>query len=126
MIFPLRVLGSASAKRISSGLAIGSDELLTCLRRCSPSSARCETNAAASRTRRRLALEVIGPADDGSFGDGRMADQGALDFGGADAVAGDVEHVVDAADDPEIAVLVAARAVAGEIAALNSLQYCFL
>ena len=28
---------------------------------------------------------------------------------------GDVEHVVDAADDPEIAVLVAARAVAGEV-----------
>ena len=48
-----------------------------------------------------------------------MRDERALDFGGAEAVAGDVEHVVDAADDPEVAVLVAARAVTGEIHALE-------
>jgi len=41
-----------------------------------------------------------------------MGDERALDFGGAEAVAGDVEHVIEAADDPEIAVFVAARAVA--------------
>ena len=65
----------------------------------------------------RLALELVGPADDGGLGDGRVRHEGALHLGGADAVAGDVEHVVDAADDPEIAVLVEPRAVAGEIVA---------
>src|SRR5438128_2721243 len=48
-----------------------------------------------------------------------MRDERALDLGGAEAVAGDVEHVVNAADDPEISVLVAARAVAGEIHAFE-------
>ena len=42
-------------------------------------------------------------------------DQGALDLHRAQPVAGDVEHVVDAAHDPEVAVLVAAGAVAGEV-----------
>jgi hypothetical protein len=34
-------------------------------------------------------------------------------------VAGDVDHVVDAAGDPVVAVLVAAAAVAGEVVAGN-------
>ena len=46
-----------------------------------------------------------------------LRDQRALDLGGADAVAGDVDHVVDAAGDPVVAVLVAAAAVAGEVLA---------
>ncbi len=46
-----------------------------------------------------------------------MRDQRALDLGGAHAVAGDVDHVVDAAGDPVIAVGVAAAAVAGEVLA---------
>jgi hypothetical protein len=33
-------------------------------------------------------------------------------------VAGDVDHVIDAAGDPVVAVLVAAAAVAGEVLAL--------
>ena len=44
-----------------------------------------------------------------------MADQRAFDFGGAHAVARDIDHIVDAARDPVIAVLVAAAAVSGEI-----------
>ncbi len=44
-----------------------------------------------------------------------MGDERAFDLGGAEPVAGDVDHVVDAPGDPVIAVLVAARAVAGEI-----------
>jgi hypothetical protein len=43
--------------------------------------------------------------------------QRALDLGGAQAVAGDVEHVIDAAGDPVVAILVAAGAVAGEVLA---------
>jgi hypothetical protein len=46
-----------------------------------------------------------------------MRDQRAFDLGGAHAMAGDVDHVVDPAGDPVIAVGVAAAAVAGEILA---------
>src|SRR3546814_10635705 len=42
-------------------------------------------------------------------------DQCAFHFGGADAVAGDVDHVINAPGDPVIAVSVAAAAIAGEI-----------
>src|SRR4051812_35551166 len=61
------------------------------------------------------ALDVVRVADDGGFGDLGVADQGTLDLGGAEPVAGNVEHVVDAAGDPVIAVRVPAVAVAGEI-----------
>src|SRR5262249_38738351 len=64
-----------------------------------------------------LALDLVRVADHGGLGHGRVADQGALDLGGAEAVAGDVDHVVDAAGDPVVAVLVAAAAVAGEVLA---------
>src|SRR5260370_839778 len=47
-----------------------------------------------------------------------ICDQRTLDFRGAHAVAGDVDHVVDAAGDPVIAVGVAAAAVAGKIFSL--------
>ena len=56
-----------------------------------------------------------GMGDDGGLATFRMADQRALDLGRADAVAGDVDHVVDAAHEPVIAVLVAPAAVAGEV-----------
>ena len=62
-----------------------------------------------------LALDVVRVADDRGLGDLGVADQGAFDLGGAEAVAGDVEDVVDPAGDPVITVLVAAAAVAGEI-----------
>ena len=60
-----------------------------------------------------------GRADHRCFRDLRVTDQRALDFRGAESMTGDVQHVVDAADDPEITVLVAARAVAGEIIAFE-------
>ena len=62
-----------------------------------------------------LALDVVRVADHRRLGDLGVADQRAFDLGGAEPVAGDVEHVVDPAGDPVIAVLVAAAAVAGEI-----------
>ena len=46
-----------------------------------------------------------------------MADQGVLDLGGRDPVPGDVHDVVDAAEQPQVAVLVALGAVAGEVPA---------
>ena len=49
------------------------------------------------------------------LGDRGMVDQRRFDLGGGDAMAGDVHDVVDAAHEPEVAVLVDARAVAGEV-----------
>ena len=65
--------------------------------------------------RHRLALDLVRPADDRRLGDLRMVDERALDLHRADAVAGDVQHVVDAAEQPEEAVVVALGAVAGEV-----------
>ena len=118
MILPLRVLGRASVKRISSGRAREPISLETHLRSSSFSSS---TGLVAALERDEggdgLALEVVGAADDGGFGDLGMGDERRLDFHGAEAVAADVDDVVDAAHEPEVAVGVHARAVAGEVAA---------
>ena len=59
-----------------------------------------------------LALDVVGIADHGGLRDLGMGDERGLDLGGAHAVPGDIDHVVDPAGDPVIAVGVAAAAVA--------------
>ena len=66
--------------------------------------------------RDRLALELMRPADDRRLRNGGMIDQRALHFHGADAVTGDVEHVVDAPQDPPVPVVIQLGAVAGEVA----------
>jgi hypothetical protein len=63
----------------------------------------------------RLTLDFMLSADHGRFGDTRMRNQGRLDFHRAQAVAGDVQHVVDAAHDPIIAVGVAVRRISGHV-----------
>ena len=107
MIFPVRVLGSASAKRMSSGLATGR---CACRHGCAVhrggSGLRVHAAFQRDKSDQRLAFQFIGPADDGGFRDVVIAHQRALDFRGAEAMAGDVQHVIDAAHDPEIAVLV--------------------
>src|SRR5436190_7336446 len=55
-----------------------------------------------------------------------MADQCAFDFSSSNAMASDVEHIVNAADDPEIAVLVLPATVAGEVTALDLAPINFL
>jgi hypothetical protein len=57
-------------------------------------------------------------SDDGGFGDERMRYERGLDLHRAQTMARDVDDVVDSADDHEIAVLVAVRAVAGQIPVL--------
>ena len=57
-------------------------------------------------------------ADDSCLGDPRMRDQRGFDFHRAQPVPGDVEHVVDATHDPEVAVGIAMRAVARDVEAL--------
>jgi hypothetical protein len=49
---------------------------------------------------------------DGGLGNRRMQHQGAFDLRGAEAVTGDVEHVVDPPRDPPVPIRIAARAVA--------------
>ncbi len=63
------------------------------------------------------AFDRVRQADGGRLGHGRVADQRALDLGGAQAVARDLDHVVDAPDDPEVAVLIALGRVAGGVLA---------
>jgi hypothetical protein len=68
-----------------------------------------------------LAGEFVGDADDGGFGHERGFDERGFDLGGGEAVAGDVDNIVDAAADPVVAVVVAGGAVAGELG--RSCQY---
>lgn len=60
--------------------------------------------------------------DDGGFGDGRVFREHALDLGGGHQVTGDVQHVVDTAGDPEIAVLIPSGSCE-EIMIFNRLAY---
>ena len=64
-----------------------------------------------------LAGHRVGLADHAGLGDGRVLHQRALDLERADQVAGGLDHVVGAADEPEVAVGVAPGEVAGEVPA---------
>ena len=116
MILPERVLGSAGAKWMTSGVAIGPISRRThctssLAHRVALGLARIERDIGVDA----LPLNVVRETDDCRLGDFRMRDQRAFDFGGAHPVARDVDHVIDAAGDPVIAILVAAAAVPGEI-----------
>ena len=65
-----------------------------------------------------LALHVMLVTDHGGFGDAGVQHQGRFDFGGAQAVAGHVEHVVHPAGDPVVAIFITAGPVTSEIAVL--------
>src|SRR5690606_24380538 len=64
-----------------------------------------------------LALDLVRVAHPRRLGDLRVGDQRALPLGRAQAVAGDVDDVVDPPGDPVVAVGVAPAAVAGEVLA---------
>ena len=65
-----------------------------------------------------LAAVEIGHAHDRALGDGGMLEERALDLERADAIRGGDDHVVRPPDEPEVAVLVAHRPVAGEVPAV--------
>ena len=116
MILPERVFGRSAAKMMSSGRAIAPIFLTTCsfsssIRRLGRRDAFLQRH----ERRDRLPLDLVRPADDRGFGHARMIDERALDFHRADAMSGHVQHVVDAAEQPEVAVGVALGAVAGEV-----------
>src|SRR3954468_3005112 len=71
--------------------------------------------------RDRLAGVLVALADARGLGDLRMRDDRALDLRRRHAVAGDVDDVVDAPDDPEVVVLVLAGGVAHEVRLLAEL-----
>src|SRR5947209_10973956 len=62
-------------------------------------------------------LDVVGEAHHRRLAHRVVGYQGALDLRRPQPVAGDVQHVVHAAGDPVVAVLVAPAAVAGEVEA---------
>ena len=122
MILPLRVLGSSGVSMIWRGLAMGPISRATWSRSSSTSA----SPAVALGVARPLHGDEgddglpgrgIVRADHGGLGHRRVADQRVLDLGGRDAVARDVHDVVDPAEQPQVAVLVALGAVAGEVAA---------
>ncbi|MNZ61757.1 hypothetical protein D3C78_798580 [compost metagenome] len=57
----------------------------------------------------------MGVTDRSGLGDALVQHQGAFHFGGADTVAGHVDHIVDAPGDPVVAIFIAPRAIAGEV-----------
>lgn len=62
-----------------------------------------------------LAFEIMRATDNGGLRDGWVSDEGGFDFRGSEAVAGDVEHIIEATDDPEVALFIAACAVASSV-----------
>ena len=116
MILPLRVFGSSGVKTMFAGFAIGpiffGDVVAQLVelrdRRLDAALQRDEGDD-------RLAGRRVVARRDGSLGDVVVVDERRLDLDRRDAMAGDVHHVVDAAEQPEVAVLVDARAVAGEV-----------
>src|SRR5215467_6789110 len=67
------------------------------------------------KRRNRLALDLVRPADHGGLGDTGMIDQRTLDLHRPDPVTGDVDDVVDAAEQPEIPFGVALGTVTGYV-----------
>ena len=121
MILPDRVLGRPGANWIRSGLAIG------------PISLRTQSARARAQLLGRLhaahqgdvgvdalALDGVRVAHHRRLGHVRVRDQRALDLGGAEPVARDVEHVVHPPRDPVVAVRVPLHAVAGEVEARDT------
>ncbi len=64
-----------------------------------------------------LAGHRVGLADDAGLGDRRMLHQRAFDLERADQVAGRFDHVVGPPDEPEVAVAIALRQIAGQVPA---------
>ena len=117
MILPDRVFGRSSVNRIFFGLAIGPMVWPT-WSRSSATSAVARLVAAAQDHERAdgLAGGVVLRADHRGLGDRGVPDERVLDLGGRDVVTRHEHHVVDAAEQPVVAVVVALGAVAGEVA----------
>ena len=120
MILPERVFGSSGTTMIWRGLAIGPISLAHVVAQLLDDVVGLAVVLGADSRRitnahDRLAGGLVGGADDRGLGDLRVRDQRRLDLGGGDPVAGHVHHVVDPAEQPDVAVVVLLGAVAGEV-----------
>src|SRR5579862_6095013 len=68
-----------------------------------------------------FSLQWIGNANGCGFGDGGVRDQRTLDFGGANAVSGNVEDVVGTAENGDVSIFVFHGDVAGNVASREKL-----
>ncbi len=122
MILPERVFGRPGVNWITSGLAMGLISLPT------HASIRCSARRSARTDFQRdksidaLTFDIMRIAHDGGFGDLVFANERTFDFRGTEAMTGDVDHIIDPAGDPVIAILIAAAAIAGEIFAAIGLE----
>src|SRR6266487_6360986 len=60
-------------------------------------------------------LQIVRPGNNRGLSDSFMRHQGTFNFGRAQTMTRDINHVINPAHDPEVTVLVFPRAVAGEI-----------
>src|SRR5262245_52916973 len=67
----------------------------------------------------RFAFDIVRPTDCGSLRDARMADKRRFDLDRAQSMAADLDHVVDAAHDPVIAVIVLPGVVTRQVVTLE-------
>ena len=116
MILPERVLGRSSAQMIRFGRASLPIRSATCSRIVGDELVVAVAVALERHERRdRLAGVLVGLADDRRLGDQRVRHDRRLDLRRRHAVARDVDDVVDAPDDRDVAVLVDARRVADDV-----------
>src|SRR5262245_8263889 len=73
-----------------------------------------------------LAFQLIGATDDSSFSDSWMAYQRTLDFHCSNTMTRDIDHIINTAHDPEVAVFISPGAIAGEIHAWHFAPLLFL
>ncbi len=119
MILPERVLGRSATKKSLSGRASAPIFLPTWARssafRSSPAAPAFALLLENAERRDRRALELVRHADHGGLSHRRMVHEGRLDLHRPDAVPRHVHDVVHAAEQPEVAVLVALGAVPREV-----------
>ena len=118
MILPLRVLRQAGEEVDLLGRHRRAQALAREAEQFPPQRlARLEAGLQRDEGLDHLADHRVGLADDAGLGDRRVLHQHALDLERADQVAGRLDDVVGAADEPEVAVGVAPRQVAGQVPA---------
>ena len=118
MIFPERVFGSSGVKTMFAGFAIGPIFAATWFAQLLEHLDRAFVAAFQRHVGDdRLPGERVRAAADRRLRDPRVVDERRLDLDRRDPVAGDVHHVVDAAEQPEVSVLVDPGAVACEVEA---------
>ena len=120
MILPLRVFGSSGVNDDVRRLRDRADLLRDVVAQLLEELDRAGSFPPLSVTKATIAwpVECVSAPAHGRLGDRRVVDEGGLDLDRRDPVAGDVHDVVDAAEQPEVAVRVDARAVAGEVHAV--------